>query len=127
MRIARPLSLLATVSIALAGAAGTATAAPAPAPALQAVAAGSGYAAPTMLHCKLNVCSATKSSATVLRTLRNRNGNCPGKGGHDTIPCWLNKYGGTTAGGKSYKSWLPVKHQGKRAWVAIKCGTYVTP
>ncbi|ESQ07466.1 hypothetical protein B590_00494 [Streptomyces sp. PVA_94-07] len=139
MRVARPLSLFAAVSIALAGAAGTAAAVPAvpaaPAPAPKAAAAGSGYAAPTMLHCKLNVRSGTRSSATLLRTLHNRNGNCPGKSGHDSIPCWLNKCGGITAGGSytcqsggtSYKSWLPVKHKGKRAWVAIKCGTYVTP
>ncbi|UYM25964.1 hypothetical protein NQP46_32700 [Streptomyces albus] len=135
MRVARPLSLFAAVSIALAGAAGTAAAVPAaPAPAPKA-AGRSGYAAPTMLHCKLNVRSGTRSSATLLRTLHNRNGNCPGKGGHDSIPCWLNKCGGITAGGSytcqsggtSYKSWLPVKHKGKRAWVAIKCGTYVTP
>ncbi|MFD6833056.1 hypothetical protein [Streptomyces diastaticus] len=135
MRLARPLSLFAAVSIALAGAAATAAAAPASARASGTAAAGSGYAAPTMLHCKLNVRSGTKSSATVLRTLYNRNGNCPGKGGHDSVPCWLNKCGGITAGGsytcqsggKSYKSWLPVKHNGKRAWVAVKCGTYVTP
>ncbi|MGG7608609.1 hypothetical protein ACQ5JZ_04130 [Streptomyces sp. ZG43] len=136
MRVARPLSLFAAVSIALAGAAGTSAAVPAaPAPAPKAAAAGSGYAAPTMLHCKLNVRSGTRSSVTLLRTLHNRNGNCPGKGGHDSIPCWLNKCGGITVGGSytcqsggtSYKSWLPVKHKGKRAWVAIKCGTYVTP
>ncbi|MFD4987677.1 hypothetical protein [Streptomyces sp. NPDC058374] len=137
MRLARLLSLFTAVLLALAGAAGTATAAPAApsAPAPRAAAAASGYAAPTMVHCKLNVRSGTKSSSSVLRTLYNRNGNCPGSGGHDSVPCWLDNCGGTTSGGSytcqsggtSYSSWLPVKHKGARAWVAIECGTYVTP
>ncbi|MEU9608490.1 hypothetical protein [Streptomyces sp. NPDC048057] len=140
MRITRLLTLFASVLLALVSAAGTATAVPATAtsasaPAAKAAPVASGYAAPTMVHCKLNVRSGTSSTSTLLRTLYNRNGSCPGDSGHDTIPCWIDNCGGITSGssytcqtgGQSYSSWLPVNHRGSRAWVAIRCGTYVIP
>ncbi|MET9725110.1 hypothetical protein [Streptomyces zaomyceticus] len=126
MRALRFLALISGMLLALLGAAGTATAAPA---------AAGGYAAPTQVYCKLNVRANATTSSAIVRTLYNRNGSCAGSSGHDSIPCWISSCTGVitgssytcTTGGSSYNTWLPVNNGGTRAWVAIKCGTYVLP
>ncbi|MFC8914762.1 hypothetical protein ACFT5C_03235 [Streptomyces sp. NPDC057116] len=136
MRVSRLLAFFSGIVLALVGSMGTASAAPAAADtSVRAAAAAGGYAAPTMVYCQLKVRAGATTSSSALRTLYNRNGSCPGSSGHDSIPCWLANCGGTiqggsytcTTGGRSYSTWLPVNHRGTRAWVAIKCGTYVLP
>lgn len=132
----RSTALLAGILLVLIGPTGTAAAAPAtPAP-VSAKARG-GYAAPTMLYCKLRVRKGATTSSRLLWTMHNRNGNCPGSHGYDTIKCWLHDCSGKikggsyacTTGGARHRTWLPVRYFSthQRVWVPIKCGNYVLP
>ncbi|MEU6117788.1 hypothetical protein ABZ840_24965 [Streptomyces sp. NPDC047117] len=134
MGATRVTAILAGLLLALSGPVSTAEAAPSAAPSAK-NAAAYGHAAPTKTYCILKIRKRATASSGQLWAMHNRNGSCPGSRGYDTIRCWHSKCTGSVrggtyrckSGGARHATWLPVKYIHQRAWVPIKCGTYVLP
>ncbi|GAA2483949.1 hypothetical protein GCM10010393_13510 [Streptomyces gobitricini] len=54
-----------------------------------------------------------------------------GKGTPDAVPCWDNCQPRVTGGkyrctssGKEYKTWAPLRYNGKKYWVADQCVSF---